>query len=125
MSGKVSRAIRHPLSPFKRKTLYSIAIVLIVMAVGTEGMVLLEGWNYVDAFYYMSLLATTQGPSRTPATDAGKIFGAIMAFVSVGAVLSSIVFIFGPLFGTALKVGIDYLEKEEQKLKNKVEHKKD
>ncbi len=124
MNGKVSRAISHPLSPFKRKTLYSIAIVLIVIAVGMEGMVLLERWSYVDAFYYMSLLATTQGPSQGPKTDAGKIFGAFMAFVSVGAVLSSVAFVFGPLFGTALKVGIDYLEKEEQKLKDRVERKK-
>ncbi len=92
------------------------------MVIGTEGMVVLEHWSQVDAFYYMSLLATTQGPTRTPVTDAGKIFGAIMAFISVGAALSSIAFLFGPLFGTLLKVGIDYIEKEEQRLRHKSEN---
>ena len=121
MSRRISRAVKHPLSPFKRKTFYSVTVLLVLMAIGTEGMVLLEHWSYVDSFYYMSLLATTQGPTRAPATDVGKLFGALMAFISVGAVLSSVAFVFGPLFGTALKVGIDYIEKEERKLKSKVE----
>lgn len=111
------------MSPFKRKTLYSIGIVALILGVGTEGMHLLEGWPYVDSFYFISLIATTQGPSVIPKTDAGKIFASLMAFVSVGAVLSAVAFVFGPLIGTILKVGIDYVEKEEQKIKAKVEHK--
>ena len=82
---------------------------------------MLENWDYVDSFYFISLIATTQGPTRSPVTDAGKIFAASMAFVSVGAVLSAVAFIFGPLFGTALKAGFDYLEKEERKVKSRVE----
>jgi len=77
------------------------------MAVGTEGMVLLEGWNYVDAFYFMSLIATTQGPTRNPATEGGKIFASAMAFVSVGAAISAIAFVIGPLFATMFQEGID------------------
>ncbi len=84
---------------------------------------MLEGWSYVDAFYFISLIATTQGPTRTPATDEGKIFAAIMSFISVGAVLSAAAFVFGPLVGTLLKDGFDYLEKEEQRLKGRLEHK--
>ncbi len=82
------------------------------MIVGIEGMVLLERWSYVDAFYFMSLIATSQGPTRSPSTDGGKVFASAMAFVSVGAAISSIAFIFGPLFGTVFKEGMDYLEKE-------------
>ena len=93
------------------------------MAVGTEGMVLLEGWSYVDAFYFMSLIATTQGPTRNPVTDAAKIFASGMAFIAVGAVISSIAFVFGPLFGTLLKEGMDYLEKEEKRVKERTEGK--
>ncbi len=119
----ISRLVRHPLSPFKKRTLGSITILAVVMVVGTEGMVLLEGWSYVDAFYFMSLIATTQGPARNPITDGGKIFASAMAFISVGAVISSIAFVFGPLFGTLFKEGIDYLEKEERKVKEKVTRK--
>ena len=123
MSRKIDRAIKHPLSPFKRKTLYSIAILALVLAVGTEGIHVLEGWTYIDSFYFMSLLATTQGPSASPKTDTGKIFASVMAFVSVGAALSAVAFVFGPLFGTFLKEGIDYVEKEAEKIRAKVEHK--
>ncbi len=101
----------------------SLIILVVVMLVGTEGMVLLEGWSYVDAFYFMSLIATTQGPARNPLTDGGKIFASAMAFISVGAVISSVAFVFGPLFGTLFKEGIDYLEKEERKVKEKVSRK--
>jgi len=90
------------------------------MVVGTEGMVLLEGWTYVDAFYFMSLIATTQGPTKNPETDAGKIFASAIAFVAVGAVISSIAFLFGPLFGTLLKEGAVYIEKEERRVKEKI-----
>jgi hypothetical protein len=116
---RIKRALKHPLSPFKMRTLYSISIVILVLAIGTEVMHVLEGWSYVDSFYFVSLIATTQGPTNMPKTDLGKIFASIIAFVSVGAVLSAIVFVFGPLFGTVLKVGIDYIEKEEAKLTHK------
>ena len=113
---KVRKAVKHPLSPFKRRTLYSLAILAAVLAVGTQVMHILEGWSYVDAFYFISLLATTQGPTTIPKTDLGKIFASLIAFVSVGAVISAVVFVFGPLTGTVLKVGMDYIEKEEAKI---------
>jgi hypothetical protein len=113
---KVIRLIRHPLSPFKLKTLYSIAVVIAVLAVGTEAMHIIEGWGYVDSFYFISLIATAQGPTASPKTDAGKIFAALFAFVSVGAVVSALVFVFGPMLGSLAKVGFDYVEREERKI---------
>lgn len=86
-------------------------------------MMLLEGWGFVASFYFMALLATAEGPAATPATDAGKIFASIMAFFSIGAAISAITFSFGPLFGTALKEGIRYVEREEERLKERIEHK--
>lgn len=117
----VIRALKHPLSPFKRRALYSIGVVVIVVAVGTEVMHVLEGWSYVDSFYFISLLATTQGPTIIPRTDIGKFFAALIAFVSVGVVLSSIVFVAGPVIGSVLKVGMDFAEKEEKRLKSAAE----
>jgi hypothetical protein len=51
---------------------------------------LLENVSYIDAFYFMSMLATAQGPATIPATVAGKLFASFMAFVSVGAVVTSL-----------------------------------
>ena len=119
----LKKAARHPLSPFRRKAFYAVLVLAIVMAVGTVGLMLIEGWGLVASFYFMALLATAEGPAATPATDAGKIFAAIMAFFSIGAAISAIAFAFGPLFGTALKEGIRYVEKEEERLRGKMEHK--
>jgi len=46
------------------------------MAIGTVGLMVLEGWGVVASFYFMALLATAEGPAATPASDAGKIFAA-------------------------------------------------
>ena len=115
--------IRHPLSPFKKRAFFSIVVLAIVMAIGTIGMMLLEGWDSVTSFYFMALLATAEGPALWPLTVAGKLFASLMAFVSIGAAISAITFTFGPLFGSVLKEGFAYIEKEEEKLKSGLERK--
>jgi len=92
------------------------------MIVGTEGLHMIEGWSYIDSVYFMSLLATTQGPAEIPRTDTGKIFASIMAFVSVGAALSSAAFIFGPAFGKLMKEGVFFIEKEERRMLHRGRH---
>ena len=124
MPSIVSRIAHHPLTPFSRRAFYATIVLALVMAVGTLGMMLLEHWGVVDSFYFMALIATAEGPAATPATDAGKIFAAIMAFVSIGAAISAITFTFGPLFGSALRQGMFHVEKEEEKLKERLEHNK-
>jgi len=113
--------VRHPLSPFRRRALLALVILAIVMAIGTLGMMGLEGWDPVTSFYFMALLATAEGPAEAPATAAGKIFASFMAFFSIAAAISAITFTFGPLFGSILKEGFSYIEKEEEKLKARVE----
>ena len=119
----MSRILSHPLSPFTKRGLYGILILAAVLIVGTVGMMLIEGWGLVDSFYFMALIATAEGPAATPATSAGKVFAATMAFFSIGAAITAITFTFGPLFGTILRIGVRYAEKEEEKLKNRFEHK--
>src|SRR2546422_4500872 len=121
--GVMSRIVRHPLSPFKRRALFSVVILAVVMAIGTIGMMFLEGWDPVTSFYFMALLATAEGPALSPLTVAGKLFASLMAFVSIGAAISAITFTFGPLFGSVLKEGFAYIEKEEEKLKSGLERK--
>ena len=125
MPSRISRVVHHPLSPFTKRAFYAIIVLAIVMAVGTFGLMLIEGWSLVPSFYFMALLATAEGPAATPATDAGKIFAAILAFFSIGAAISAITFTFGSLFGSVLKEGASYLEKEEDRLKDKLERREE
>jgi hypothetical protein len=122
-NGGITTLVRHPLSPFKKRAFFSIAVLGVVMAIGTIGMMVLEGWDLVTCFYFMSLLATAEGPAQSPITVGGKIFASFMAFFSIGAAISAIAFTFGPLFGFILKEGFVYVEKEEDKLKTRLEHK--
>src|SRR6266567_7213192 len=121
LPSRLSEFVHHPLSPFTKRAFYAIVVLAIVMAVGTVGLMVIEGWGLVASFYFMALLATAEGPPATPATDVGKIFAAIMAFFSIGAAISAITFTFGPLFGSVLKEGVRYLEKEER-VKDRLEH---
>ena len=73
---------------------------------------LIEGLSYLDSFYFMSMIATAQGPMMTPATPTGKIFASIIAFISVGTVVAALGFIFGPFFGKLWHIGVEHLEKE-------------
>ena len=87
------------------------------------GLHLIERMSLLDAFYFMSMIATAQGPAVAPATPAGKLFTSLMAFISVGAVAASVGFLFGPFFGQLWHIGRERLE-EEARLLSKHDEKK-
>jgi len=102
---------RHFRSPWKRG-IFSLILVASILFVGTVGMHWLERMSYLDAFYFISMIATAQGPMVTPSTAAGKLFAALMAFVSVGSVVAALGFLFGPFFGRIWHIGIEHLEED-------------
>src|SRR5947208_13946629 len=63
LPSRLSEIVHHPLSPFTKRTFYAIVVLAIVMAVGTVGLMVIEGWGLVASFYFMALLATA-GASR-------------------------------------------------------------
>ena len=81
--------------------------------------------NYVNAVYFESMLATGQGPPLTLTTDAGKIFASIMAFISVGSVITTLVFTLGPILTMMWREGIDRAELEVRKIEGEIEGKGD
>ena len=85
-----------------------------MLLIGTLGIHRLEGFSYIDSFFFSSMIATGQGPvgSLVPQTTAGKIFTAILAFVSVGTLLAALGFVFGPFLGKLWKIGFMKLEEE-------------
>ena len=100
---------------FLVRAVYSFLLIAFVVTVGTVGMHLIEGMSYLDAFYFTAMIATGQGPNYTPATDVGKVFAALLAFLSVGIVITALVFLFGPFFGAVLRSGAEKLEEEARK----------
>lgn len=111
------------LHSFSTRGLYSLAAVSVVLLAGTAGVHCIEGFSWVDSFYFTSMIATGQGPAPTisPVTSAGKLFTCLLAFVSVGSMVAALGFLFGPFFGQLWHVGIVKLEDEIQYLQK---HKK-
>ncbi len=85
-----------------------------MLVAGTVGMHLLEGFNYIDSFYFPCMIAPGQGPppSIAPATPLGKLFTSLLAFISVGVMVASLGFLFGPFLGKLWKIGIIKFEEE-------------
>jgi hypothetical protein len=116
-----ARRVRKIPRSFFTRAVYSFALILATMAVGIIGMNQLEGLSYLDAFYFTALMATGEGPTFTPVTVAGKLFAGTLSFIAVGAVITSLLFLFGPFFGAVFKLGLEKMEEEAEKEKERIE----
>lgn len=94
------------------RAVYSFALIAVVLGAGTLAMHAIEGWTYLDSFYFTSFIATGQGPpgNLQPDSPLGKVFSALLAFVSVGTVITALLFLFGPFLGRVLRAGEQRLE---------------
>ncbi len=110
---------RHHFHLWHNRALYAFTLIVFVMVVGTVGMHFFESMAWMDAFYFMTMIATAQGSAFTPTTDGGKIFASVMAFVSVGFVLAALTFLIGPLMGRLLKVGFEKYDDDLDKKNSK------
>jgi voltage-gated potassium channel len=107
------RAVRRRVpSSFWTRAAYSFALIAAVVIGGTLAMHAIEGWSYLDSFYFTSFIATGQGPpgNLLPDNATGKVFSSVLAFVSVGTVITALLFLFGPFLGRVLKAGEEKLE---------------
>jgi len=105
----------------KRRVFYAVSGIAVVMVVGTVGFHEIEGMNWVNAIYFESMLATGQGPPIQLATDAGKLFASVMAFVSVGSVITALVLTLAPIVSQLWREGIEKAERDAQELKREAE----
>lgn len=102
----------------QRRAVYGIIAIVLVLIVGTLGLRSIEGVSYVNAFYFESMLASGQGPPFALNTDAGKIFVSIMGFVSVGAVLTTLVFTLTPIAAQIWREGLEHVEMEARRVES-------
>ena len=103
-----------------RRGAYAFAIVAGLVLVGTIGIHRIEGMSYLDAFYFVSMIATAQGPAIIPHTPGGKIFAALLSFIAVGTVVAALGYLFGPFFRWAWASSIHKLEEEEHVFEEKL-----
>ncbi len=71
-----------------RQLRLAMALVAVVIGVGTAGYMLIEGWNAWDAFYMTVITVTTVGYREVHALSrAGQVFTVLLLFCGVGAAL--------------------------------------
>lgn len=98
------------------RAFYSFILIIVVLGVGIWVLHEIEHYSYLYAFFFMSMLATGQGPPIVPATSMGKIFTSIMAFISVGTVVFALGFIFGPFFSRIVRISEQKILEEEHRI---------
>jgi voltage-gated potassium channel len=103
------------------RAVYSVALISAIELIGTVAMHAIEGWSYLDSFYFTSFIATGQGPpgNLLPGSTLGKVFSSFLAFISVGTVITALLFLFGPFLGRVLKAGEEKLEGIEKEVENR------
>jgi voltage-gated potassium channel len=76
--------VPHPLDPARQLVLAVIAVG-VVIALGTVGYVVIEGWTLFDALYMTVTTVTTVGFSEVhPLSTAGRAFTMVLVIVGVG-----------------------------------------
>ena len=98
---------------------YCLLLIFFILFLGTLGIHSLEKFSLIDSFYFTSMIATGQGPAPSIAlqTTAGKLFTSFLAFVSAGAMIASLGFLFGPFLGKLWRIGVIKVEEEIEHLK--------
>jgi uncharacterized RDD family membrane protein YckC len=104
-----------------RRLIYALCGIGLVLTVGTVGFYLVAGLSPVNSFYFESMLATGQGPPITLTTDTSKIFASIMAFVSVGSVVSTLLFAVGPIVRRFWREEVEHIEEGARKIERDLE----
>ncbi len=115
---RIQKRFRVPESVLVRAA-YALALIAAVVLAGTLAMHSIEGWNLLDSFYFTSFIATGQGPpgNLLPSTADGKVFSSVLAFVSVGTVITALLFLFGPFLRQVLREGEEVLEEVGREVK--------
>lgn len=104
-----------------RRLAYGLLGIGAVLVLGSIGFHLVAGLSPVDSVYFESMLATGQGPPLSLSTDSAKLFASLMAFISVGSVVSTLLFAVGPVVRQVWHDSLLYVEQEARVLEHEFE----
>ena len=84
-------------------------LVLGLLGSGTIFYMVVEGWSFVDAIYFSTIVLTTIGLGDTPDSDLAKLFTAAYALIGIGVLVA-----FGTAFAQRL-VKVSQVERDAQR----------
>lgn len=101
-------------SKFKLQIASAVSALLGMIALGTIAYKFLEGWSWIQSFYFsVSTLSTVGYGDLHPTTDGSRLFTALYILSGVAIALSALGII-----------GMNYLEKREKKISERRERKR-
>ncbi len=106
----------HPLSPLSDRVLFTFSIFIVSILIATAIIHFSEDWTFVNSFYYIAMVTTTNGAPFPPTTAAVEIFTSLWAYYSFILLATIIAFAFGPLLGYVVKQGGAYIKKAEEEI---------
>jgi voltage-gated potassium channel len=72
----------------RRRLLFTVLLVAVIIGAGTVGFSLIEGFNWLDSLYTSTQTVTTVGyGDLAPRSRAGRVFAIVLMLVGVGTVL--------------------------------------
>ena len=116
-----TRRQAHLTKTARQRLVYALVGIAVVLFAGALGFHIVAGFDAVDSIYFESMLATGQGPPFLLPSDNAKIFASVMAFVSVGSVVSTLLFAVGPVVRQVWHNSLVYVEEEVRALENELE----
>jgi len=78
------------------KTRFHVLVIITTLFVATFLFAYFEGYPLLDSFYFIVLIMTLIGATYSPATVGGKVLVIVVAFMSVGVLLSFLTQVLGP-----------------------------
>ncbi len=87
-----------------RYALFSLALIVVSVAIGTFGYREFAGLSWLDSFYMACMILTGMGPVTEMGSDGAKIFSSLYALYSGVAFLSITAVFFAPVIHRLLHV---------------------
>ncbi len=104
-----------------RNILRTVLVIISLVAVGTIGYMLLEGWPFLDALYMTVIVLTTIGFAEVrELDDAGRVFTIALAVTGIGAIFYALIAVFQFLIEGELASILG-----SQRMKRQIEHLRD
>lgn len=104
----------HPLSPLSDRVLITLGIFIASIIIATLFVMFSEGWTFVNSFYYIAMVTTTNGAPFQPTSPGVVVFTSLWAYFAFILLATLVINAFGPLIGYLINEGITYIRKAEQ-----------
>ncbi len=110
---------KHPLSPLSDRVLITLSIFVVSILGATVVIQLSMKVTFVNAFYFIAMVTTTNGAPFPPSSPAITLFTSLWAYYAFILLATIIAFAFGPLVGHIIKEGAAYIHREEEHLEGR------